>query len=403
MKQGCFVLFVLLVLISQSGCWNRVELNEIGTILGTAIDLEDDDWVTSYQVVIPQSIATQAGGGGGSQSPVTVFSTRGKTLQEAIRRISLESSRTPFFAHNRVLIISETVAKEKGVAEIVDFYLRDGQSRETMDIVLSKGKARDMLETLTPQEKIPTHAIHRIFQQTESQLSIARRVRLMDFVLMLADPQASAVVPEIRVAGNPSKQSSLDALKETTQQGVLKVGDIGVFKRDKLAGWMKQEQALGIAWLTDQVKSAVISFPCTEKEEAGKMSAFVVEQSATKLKPVITNGKIKMTAEIKLSGILNDTSCNLELNKPESLKKVEKQIEEQIRHDIWTTWTQAQKMKADMLGFGEKIHQQYPKEWKRLQTDWGKQLADVELNLKIKASVRHTGMINKPFSSIMEK
>lgn len=126
--------------------------------------------MTSYQIVIPQSISTQAGGGGGgSESPVTVFSTKGKTLLEAIQRISLESSRALFFAHNRVLIISEKVAKEKGISGIMDFYLRDGESRETMVVVLSKGPARDILETLTPQEKIPAHALIEYFSRRKTK------------------------------------------------------------------------------------------------------------------------------------------------------------------------------------------------------------------------------------------
>lgn len=404
MNRKCLMLFVIIVSIFQSGCWNRIELNEIGAIMGTAIDLEEEEWVTSYQIVIPQSIATQAGGGGGgSQTPVTVFSTKGKSLLEAIQRISLESSRTPFFAHNRVLVISEKVAKEKGVTEIVDFYLRDGQSRETMVVVLSKGRARDILEALTPQEKIPAHAIEEIFRRTETQMSIARRIRLIDFVSMLVNPQASAVVPEIRVSGNPEKQSSLDALKETSQKGVIKIGDIGIFKKDKLAGWLKQEEAIGMAWLTDHVQNAVITFACSGKEEAGKMSTFLVERSSTNLTPVITNGRITMTAEIESEGILNETSCSLDLSKPENIKKVEKQLEKKVREDILRTWAQAKKMEADILGFGEEIHKEYPKQWKKLQQEWGKQLTDVELRLKIEVSVRRTGMINKPFSSIMEK
>ncbi|MFP3126095.1 Ger(x)C family spore germination protein [Ectobacillus funiculus] len=401
MNRKCLTLFVILISIFQSGCWNQ-ELNEIGAILGTAIDLEEDKWVITYQIVIPRSISTQVGGGG-SQSPVTVFSTKGTTLLQAIQRSSLESSRTPFFAHNRVLIISEKVAKEKGVSEIVDFYLRNGETRETMDVVLSKGPARYMLETLTPQEKIPSNTIDLIFKQTENQLSIVRRVRLIDFVSMLADPQTSAVVPEIRIEGNPKKQSSLDALNNTVPKGAIKIGDIGIFKKDKLTGLLKQEEGMGIAWLTDHVQNAIIPFACAGKEQVGSMSTFVVDRSSTNLTPVIRSGKITMMVEIETEGKLNESSCALELNKPENILKVEKQLKKQIREDILRTWEQAKEMKADILGFGQEIHKKNPREWRKLQPKWGDQLKEVELDLKIEVSVRRTGMINKPFSNIMEK
>lgn len=65
-------------------------------------------------------------------------------------------------------------------------------------------------------------------------MSIARRIRLIDFVSVLVTPHSSAIVPEIRVSGNPVKQSSLDALKETSQKGVIKIETSGYLKRISL-------------------------------------------------------------------------------------------------------------------------------------------------------------------------
>ena len=76
-----------------NGCWDSKELNSLSIVSATSIDRSEDEWIISFQVVIPQSIATQTGGGsGGSQSPITIFSTRGKTIREAMQNANLEAS-----------------------------------------------------------------------------------------------------------------------------------------------------------------------------------------------------------------------------------------------------------------------------------------------------------------------
>lgn len=404
MKRTGKTVLALLISLILSGCWNRVELNELSVIMGTAVDVEDDRWVTTFQVIIPQSIANQSGvSGGGNQPPVSVFSTKGDTLTEAIRRISLESSRTPFFAHNRVLIISEKAAREKGVSQIVDFYLRDGESRETVDVVLCRGDAKSILEVLNPQEKIPANAIDRIFFESEKQLSMVRRIKLSEFAAMLATPSTSAFAPEIRFSGERAKAQSIDDLKLVRVKGRLKIGDIGVFRHDKLIDWVSREESIGIAWLSDHIDTSVISFACSDQGPKGPKSTFRVERSSTKISPSITGNTVKIKATIDAQGTLNETGCNLNLSKPESIKQMEAQISKQILNDITLSWKKAQSMKTDIVGFGENIHIHHPRQWKQLEQNWFDKLPEVELDSDIRVKVRRTGMINDSFSSIVKE
>ena len=72
---------------------------------------------------------------------------------------------------------------------------------------------------------------------------------------MVANPYQSAMAPELRVSGNQEEQSTLDALKSTRNQAVLKLGDLGVFRGDRLVGWMKRKESRGVAWLSNSVKT----------------------------------------------------------------------------------------------------------------------------------------------------
>jgi len=403
MKRCLRCILAMLICLVQGGCWDSVELDELGAIIGTAVDREGQEWVVSFQVVNPQSIAAQMGGSSQARAPVTIFSTRGKNLQEAIQHISLESSRKPFFAHNRVLVLSEKVARDDNFSELLDYYLRDSEIRETMDLVLTKGNARTILEVLNPQEKIPANAIDRIFSETQDELSYVRRVRQIDFVSKLLTPPSYAVIPEIKIAGQSGTQKNLDALKQTSQKGVLKIGDIGIFSGAKLAGWLKREDGVGLNWVTDQVKKTVVSIPCAGSEEQGKMSTIIIQRGSTDLTPVLNGEEISMSVRIKAEGYINETGCTADLSEPETIAQLNKQLDQQIRKDILRTWNVVKRMKADVFGFGEAIHRKNPKEWDKLRTEWEDRFPGIKLSLQIEASIRRTGMTNKPFSTVLQK
>lgn len=220
---------------------------------------------------------------------------------------------------------------------------------------------------------------------------------------MLATPAKSAVVPEIRFTGEREASISIDELKQTRKKGVIKVGDIGVFRSDKLIDWVSREESIGLAWLTDHVEHSVISFPCSDQGAKVQKSTFQVEYSSTKISPVIAGDSIKIKADIDARGILNETGCNLNLSKPENIKRLEAQIKKQIQQDIAASWKIAQEMKADVFGFGEKINIRNPRKWKQLERHWPDKLQEVELASDIRVKVRRTGMINDSFSSVVKQ
>lgn len=395
------LILMLAASLLLNGCWDSQELNSLSIVSATSIDRSEDEWVISFQVVIPQSIATQTGGGsGGSQSPITIFSTRGKTIREAMQNANLEAPRALFFAHNSVLIINEQVVRNEGVRQILDFFLRPVESRETMSVLLTKDKASNLLEVLIPLEKITGNAIQRVITQGQENLSQVKNIKLIDFASMVANPYKSAMAPELRVSGNQEEQSNLDALKSTRNQAVLKLGDLGVFRGDKLVGWMKRKESRGVAWLSNSVKNLIIVTPCSDRD-ASRLSSYRVIQSSTQVDPKMVNGSVNMMIHIQTKGALDETSCTMDLTNPDVISKLEDTIAEQIKDEVFATWKSMKDLNVDVVGFMDMIHRKYPAASKHL-TNSERPLQELELKLNVKVTVEHTNMINKPFSNLIE-
>lgn len=400
-RKPSLLILMMTASLLLNGCWDSKELNSLSIVSATSIDRTNDEWVISFQVVIPQSIATQTGGGsGGSQSPFTIFSTRGKTIREAMQNANLEAPRALFFAHNSILILNEQVVRDEGVRQILDFFLRPMESRETMSVLLTKGKASNLLEVLIPLEKITGNAIQRVITQGEENLSQVKNMKLIDFASMIANPHRSAMAPELKVSGDQEEQSSLDALKSTRNKAVIKLGDLGVFRGDQLVGWMEREESRGVAWLSNSVKNLIIVFPCSEKNNT-RLSSYRVVHSSTQVDPRMVNGTITMKVLIQTKGALDETSCTMDLTKPDVITGLENTITEQIRDEVLAAWNKMKALNVDVVGFMDMIHKRYPSASKRLSKS-ERLLQELELNLNIKVNVEHTNMINKPFSNLIE-
>ncbi|AJY76690.1 Ger(x)C family spore germination protein [Paenibacillus beijingensis] len=398
MKRGIVLVLIAVLPLFVSGCWNKREMNELGIVSATALDLgENNEWNTTYQLVIPQSTTTVTGGGGGAQAPITVFSTKGKTLMEASQNAQLEAPRPLYFSHNQIIVISESVAR-RGINEIVDVYLRQNERRETADVVLTKGKAMDLLEILTPSQKIPGESINYLLQGGKGGQTVLIDSQLYRLVNKLATPTSSAMLPEVVISGNKEKQSSLDAYKETRNPAIMKLNRLGIFKKDKLAHWLKREDSIGMAWIYDHVDNLTVVFPCGEDNQA--MGSFLVERNRTKLKPKQQQGRLIMDIRLKTDGSLFETPCRLELKKPETLTKLEKAVEKEIKKQVEKTVEALQGIKADAVGFDDAFHRAYPKQWKTWNRNWEDEFAEIKLIVHVKVNIRRTGMINDSFSKI---
>lgn len=121
----CLIIGMLIPLLA--GCWDRNELNEISLVVGLGLDKVDDKYKVSVQLVNPSRVAPKAGVSSNA-SPVVTFEESGKTLPEALRRMEVQVPRKLYFAHLRMIVLGEELAKS-GISKPLDFISRNPQMR----------------------------------------------------------------------------------------------------------------------------------------------------------------------------------------------------------------------------------------------------------------------------------
>lgn len=400
MRGGCHILIGPLIVMTTavllSGCWSRIELNELAITSATAIDRKGEDWLVSFQVVIPSSISSGIGiTGGGAGAPVNVYSTIGKTIREANSRSFYESPRKLYFAHNRVIIISEETAR-RGLNPILDVYLRNTDARETVDVLITPGSSRKILEQMMQIQKISGDGIREINTLEAKYTSVLPEVKMYRLAMNLASDSASALLPEVIVSGN-TDASSLNVFDSTTLPAKIKLGRAAVIKKDKMVGWLSRKEALGVAFLRNDVNNTILTMSCPK--ESDQNSTILIGPTTTKLKPLLMDGKLVVKIDIKASGTLTQSDCNsMDLYKPEVIAQLEQSAEEEILRYTDAGWKAAQRLKTDAVGFADLAHRKYRKEWRTWKKDWDSVFSEIRIEVAADVTMANVGLSNQPMN-----
>lgn len=392
---------IFLSAVCLTGCWDRTELNELAITSASAVDLDKNRWILSFQVIIPSAISGAAGTSGGpsSQVPVVVHSTNGSTIKDAVSKSYLEAPRKLYFGHNSVLVIGENAARQ-GFSQMIDLYLRNPDSRETVNVLIASGDGRTILEQLINMDNIPGQGIQRILEKESEYLSILPNTRMYELTKHMLSPSKSGLLPEIIISGG-KEITSVDQLKQTTMPSKLRLGRAAIIKDDKLIGWMDHEEALGTAFLGGKVRSSTLPFSCTDNA-TGMNSTFVLTKASTKTAIQKEDGSYLIDVKIKVKGRLNETSCAKNLIKPDVIKKMEDNVSQRIETITNKAWAAMQKADADTAGFSDILYRKYPKDWKELEKKKESALKKFKLKVQVSTTMDKVGLSNKGYNKVKE-
>lgn len=388
------------MLFTLTGCWNRIELNELGVTVAMGLDKKGNKILLSQQVVNPGAI-TAKGGAASSDAPVTLFQETGDSIQDAGRKMITSSTRKVYTGQLQMLIIGEKLAKE-GLSDVLDHISRDHQYRKDFFVVIARGtKAEDILKVYTIIDRIPAHKMNRSLENASKALGTTASVNMDQFMSDIISNGKEAVLTGIKIHGNR-------ALGETTKNGQqidpsakLRYNGLAVFKKDRLVGWLNAEESKGYNYTQGEIKSTPVVFPCPRGKK--KITVEVLRtQEKTQFKKI--NGTPQIDIKISLEGNVSDVQCAIDLSSPETITQLEKLTEKDIKRTIAAALKAAQKKyKSDIFGFRDVINRTNPKYWEKLQKDWDQEFPNLQVNVAVKADIRRVFLTKKSFRERMEE
>jgi spore germination protein KC len=390
MKKVVSILLLIVILTGVTGCWSAKELSEIAITAALGIDKAKDGYRVSVQLINPGEITAQKQGSG---LAISVYSAEGRSIMEAIRKLTTTTPRLPYLAHIRVVIFGEEVAKE-GIRKPLDFLSRNHEMRTDFVIVIAKGmEAKDQLKVLTPLEKIAANKIYSSIEHAEKNWAPTKIVLLDELISALVSKGKEPVISGLQVLGNPKEGNNKSSVEKVESPVMIKTDYIGVFNGDKLVGWLDENESKGFNFITDNITNTVAFIDC---EKGGTLSEEVI-RSKTNVKGTIKNGQPEIKVDVTIESDIADVECPMDLSKSSTIQKLEKMFNEKTQSHILSSVERAKELEADIFGFGEEIERANPKEWEKLKENWDEVFTTIDVKVTVDTKIRRMGTISESF------
>lgn len=396
-RMGLLLCICILMTISITGCWSRRELNDLAIAVGMGIDKSGSKYHVSVQVVEPAEVAGNKSSG---VAPVTMYQATGNTLLEALRKMTTISPRKIYIAHLRVVVIGESLAKE-GIADSLDFLTRDPEARNDFFIVIAKEtKAIDTLKILTNLEKVPSVRLFSALEVSEKQWAPTTAVKVDKLISDLVSEGRHPILTGLKVIGDPKIGETKKNVETILSPADLQYSGLAVFRKDKLIGWLSNEEGKAYNYINDNVKSTAGSVICPD---GGKITLKVI-RSHTKIKGSVRDDRPRIDIEVMTEANVAEVQCHLDLRNVETIENVEKWADQRAEELINKTITRVQQdYKVDIFGFGEAIRRSNPKDWKKLKENWDQTFVNIPVNIKVTYDIKHLGKVSNSFLEEMKK
>lgn len=371
MKLFRFAFVTVSSLTLLTGCWDRTEINDLAFVNATGVDRQEENrFRVSIQTPLPGAMGGPGGGGGGTSGnkPYYVDSGIGRNVREANDDLQQRMSRELYFAHRRILVIGEDLAKA-GFKRTLDVILEHPESRLSTFVLISKGDALDILTSSPHFEQLPGEALREL---TKTGLNINTR----DVLNNIARPGKDPVVPLVKTV--TTKNEGDDEKKE------LQIDGAAIFKEDILQFMTNKEESLGLSWLLKEMQDKSINVPIKEDSELN----LNIQKYNIKTSYKVKNNLPEFTIKFKVNTVLLQNEPDIHLEDPNVYQMATKKMEQEIKKQVNALINHAKSEGVDPYGLGWHIYRYENMLWeKELSDKWRELLPDIKVNIIVSADI----------------
>lgn len=368
---------ILLIVISSflTGCWSYTGLDEMTIVTGIAIDkTENDQYLLTFEVIDLANSDKQTG------IETKIVNASGKTIFDAIRNSKSKIANKLYFSNAQIIIISNEIASNVGILEVIDFFIRDAEIRETSMVLISQEETASSLlinEGIT--DNIVSFEILDIISNSESINLYAAGTKLFNVVNNLKAEGKELTLPVF-----------YKGISETLE--IVQLNGLATFNKDKLVGYLTPEETKDLLFVIDKVEGGIFTFD--SKQKGNDDIAIEITKNKTNVEYTYKDKEIKFFIDIKMEGLLGEFQNQSESLDYEKVKELEKIAEDELKLRITNHIKMVQeKGYNDIFGFGNKIYRKNPKLWKKLKKNWHDIFETIDFEVSCKINIKNTAFL----------
>ncbi|WP_058306105.1 Ger(x)C family spore germination protein [Gracilibacillus massiliensis] len=376
------IMILVISVLVLAGCWDVQELTEIGIVTAMAIDIDENtgEYILTSQYLRPSAESTFTSS---QDESFLIVAVKGRTISELMRKANHKIDRKAFYAHNKVIVVSEQVAKE-GLISLFETFQREQEVRSYVWVaVAQETSAAAIIEKQHNSiSKLPANFLYSLFDNAEYDA--------------VADNLLTFYKDALEMGSNPVL-GVLTLEKEESKKNLHLSGG-AVFKKDKLVGFISNEETMAYNWITNKNENSQIgalTFPYKENDYI----TLNLTELKSKIVPNVTNKsdisftiKIKHTVEIAEQQAINNFSQKKDVI--QFIEEIEKIAESEIENKLVKVLSRAQKeFQTDIFGFGDILNKKNPVVWNQVKKNWETEFINASFDLDVEVEILNSGLI----------
>ncbi len=380
------LLLILITLTFLTGCYNYRELNDLAIVTAISISKEKDNYNIAVQIVNPKKDQDTSSS---NEPDFIVYKSKGETLQAAFESLVKESPKRMYKTQMQILIIDEKIAKNN-IKEVFEYLARDPEIRNEFNVLI--GKSDNILETLTPLDNLSSQNILDSLKASSKYLG---NTNLLTFNELLSDYQnekTEMAMPVIKLSSQKNKddKNNEKILEKTTTTPAIVLDNIGIFKDNKLIGYLSTKETISYNFINNNIALTNIK----KDYPNNKYIAYKILKSKSKLE--VTQKKHTITLTIKGNAEINEATYNIDLSKEKNIKKLEKSLNKRLEKMITSSFNSTRKKyNSDIYGFEDLYYKKDPKYYNKIKKDWdSKEFQKIKLKVKSNIKIVEQGNIS---------
>ena len=370
--------FLILLLPLLSGCYNYRELNELGITTAVSIDYKDNNFYVIAEVINP---IKQQDASSSNNSPFVNYNSSSSSLQDAFRKVVLESPRQLYAAQLEIIVLSEEVVNNH-LEEVLEYFARDPESRTEIKIIVAK--TEDSTKAITLQTLLTSLSSSNIINSLDLQskvLGMSYPVTLNELLNMYIDPYLEVVLPSMTLYGNYEIGDEKENITTSSPKAIVKIDGSTITKDNKILGYLDLEESKILNLINGKLKETIIKMNYYDGYLIFEPNRIKVSRELD-----IKNNIIK----INISGYskTKEIQSNINLKDPKEVEKLNKALNMELEKKITDTFNSIrEKYGTDVFGFQELYYRTNYKYFKEICTNWYEDIYP-KIKLEVKANVR---------------
>lgn len=374
-------LFLLIILLILTGCLDVVNIEDRGFVIGSAIDLiESEDrqqpiFQITNQIVVPAGMIPGSEESGVGGKAFLNYTEAGKSIYKMDEKVTTASSKIPYYGHLAILVVSDKVAKEEYLfMKLLDTYIRDVKLRRGIEVVISDGEAKKMLEFTTPNHRLPANNIIELLEKSSQEIG-------------LLFPKTSGDIEEFHLENN----SYVLPYLQITDKLEYSSGAVFHGPLNKMIGTLDDDDMLALGLIKGEQTPSIIDFPY--KGESFAIRVIELKHKLTVDPSDLNEIKVKFAFEIE--GIIKESFAKEDFTQAETIKSIQSAITDHLEKMLMNVLQKGQEdLGTDIFEIHEQLKTKHYETWRKIKDQWEEgeyYFKNVAFEVDVKTEIYSTG------------